>query len=159
MNNGRAASIAVVWIAFAVCIGFGGGCSTKRCSGTITCARQAAHCDSVPGCQPTPACQYSFAPVDPTCHKLTTPETCAAATTSACMWTAPECVSACGAIADSQACQDFSFTDPRYAEKTFPCVWSTCSGIPRKQSCEDYPVDYCPAQLGCQVTQPDPVGT
>jgi hypothetical protein len=159
MNSGRATSIGAASIALAACLAFAGGCNRKQCSGIITCANQAAQCDKVPGCQPTPACQYSFGNVDSTCRKLTMPETCAAETTSACLWTAPECVSACGAITDAQACQDFSFTDPRFPEKFFPCVWSTCSGIPEKASCDDYPVDQCPSYLGCQVTQPEPVGT
>jgi hypothetical protein len=137
-----------------------GACSTKRCSGQpITCARLADRCDSVPGCVQVAACQYSFTAVDTVCQKLTTADACAATTTSACTWAPPACVSACGSITSSQACDDFSFVDPRYPDKNVPCVWSTCSGIPAKQFCDQYPVDQCPATLGCEVMDQDPVGT
>ena len=60
---------------------------------------------------------------------------------------------AAGSITDPSACNTF---DPG---KGFPCVWSTCSGVPDKASCGDYPVDQCPARLNCRVMQSEPVGT
>src|SRR5688572_14087213 len=121
-----------------------GACDTKRCAGVISCARVAAVCQSVPGCSAVPACQYSFTAVDSTCEKRATPFSCESETLSACMWSGSRCLSACGSIADSQACDDFSFTNPQYpASPDYPCVWSTCSGVPAKPSCGDYAVDQC----------------
>lgn len=135
-------------------------CSTKRCSGqAITCANQAAHCDSVPGCTPVPACVFSFTAVDTVCGKQGNQQSCEATTASACMWTGQRCTSVCPSITDPQTCHDFSFVTPPYPDKNFPCTWSTCSGVPVKQYCDEYSTADCPAQLHCAVKEDDPVGT
>jgi hypothetical protein len=154
----RTRGVAAVLLA---CLSFDFGCSTKRCSGpAITCPGQAARCDSVPGCASVAACQFSFTAVDSVCTKQDTQKSCEGTTGSACVWTASgRCTTACSSITDPQACHDFSFVDPPYPDKTFPCVWSTCSGIPVVQFCDQYSTDACPADLGCTLKDQAPVGS
>ena len=118
------------WLVLAAIALAGASCINKYCSGPeITCADHANDCASVPGCRVASACQAKAAPGGDGGD------------------------SACGSITDPSACNTF---DPG---KGFPCVWSTCSGVPDKPSCGDYPVDQCPARLNCRVMQSEPVGT
>jgi hypothetical protein len=40
--------------------------------------------------------------------------------------------------------------DP-YGRPSWMCFWLQCLGTPQKKSCSQYPVDACPADLGCRV--------
>ena len=130
------------------------GCTNQICTGSpITCAGNADRCASIPGCSAVPACQYEGRATDRDCDELLTEASCQATTNSSCAWSASRCVSACGTLIDPQMCADF---DPG---RGFPCIWSTCSGIPDKPYCNRYPPDQCPSTLGCAVADRDPVGT
>jgi len=145
------ASLLVALVAMALCAA---ACTSKHCTGEpITCVVNANQCGSVPGCRNAPGCQYKFGGIDGMCHKQTNEQACQAVTSSDCAWSDNQCESACFTITDPASCVAF---DP---SKTFPCSWSDCSGVPDKPFCADYPVDQCPAELGCQVTESDPVGT
>ncbi len=148
------------YFALVAWLGIVSGCSTKRCSGQpITCANQADHCQTVPGCMPVPGCLFAFTAVDTKCQEQGSQQTCEATTTSACAWAGQQCTSVCPSITDPQACDDFSFVQAPYPDRNFPCVWSACTGIPVKKFCDQYSNDQCPAALGCRVTEGDPVGT
>jgi hypothetical protein len=148
LRGKRVATLLLAAIALA-----GASCDNKYCGGpVITCAHNESDCATIAGCRAAAACQYEGG-VDRACSALATQSTCEAATTSDCTWSGDGCASTCGTITDPTTCASF---DPG---KGFPCTWSTCSGVPAKPSCEDYPADQCPSRLGCQVMQNEPVGT
>lgn len=137
------------------------GCSNRSCEWEpTTCAQDQATCATVPGCVVSEAsCQY--AEFGDSCGQHGTMASCASTVNDPCVWTAAQkCASACSTATDQQSCQNFSVTDPAYpTQPMHPCAWSTCSGTPIKQPCDQYPINSCPASLECYVDMSDPIGT
>ena len=147
LNRSRTGVLAGIAVA-------GPSCINKYSAGpAITCADHVDDCASVPGCRTAAACQAKDVRMARTCGGLTTQPACEAAATSDCAWSGDACDTACASITDPNSCDTF---DPG---KGFPCIWSTCSGVPDKPSCGDYSIDQCPSRLNCQVMQSEPVGT
>lgn len=130
------------------------GCgSNYRCAGSaIQCESfLPAYCESVAGCTVGDVCQLSAAD-DPSnsCARQSSRTSCVA---PRCEWVSSACQDVCTSIKDSATCLSI-----HSAEMTNPpvnflwmCYWVHCHGTPVKKVCSDYPVNACPAELGCSV--------
>lgn len=125
------------------------GCSSEKCSGNpITCYVVRGACDQVPGCVSQPGCVKPFLAVAYDCRALKSETACVSITTAACAWGPDGCGSVCPTVLDEKSCRAVSYVDST-GRTNSPCRWSTCSGIPEKKFCNDYPVNQCPSFLGC----------
>lgn len=125
-----------------------GACSSKVCGGALILCRtiRGDQCEQVPGCIPGAACVMV---------ETTKQVPCAASIREAdcpspmCTWVAGACMDVCSTKTDQDACNVTSNIDP----SNWGCSWSQCHGTPTKKYCDQYPVNACPAELGCAVEQ------
>jgi hypothetical protein len=138
------------------------GCNSPFCDWSPSvCAGDEMICASVQGCVVgAPSCQ--FAQFGDTCSQQKTEASCGSTTTTdPCVWNAAgRCASACTTFSDAKSCQSFYVPVPSYPNQpNYPCAWTTCSGTPIQQPCDNYSTAACPSSLQCYVNQPDPIGT
>jgi hypothetical protein len=135
------------------------GCSETKCDGPlISCSNFTLEaCGGVPGCKVGPGCELVSNPSDPSCSAAAMQADCSE---PKCVWVNGACVDRCSTQPDRASCfalhsQD---QDPASGAFTWSCFWTDCLGKPEKKSCDQFPVNMCPARFGCSVRQTCPLG-